>query len=115
MPAVQSLPDSAYLAVGGANLGTVLKEAFDSYLGQLEDSGFAPEGLLGLDPESAFGPLGDTDAWPTLFGDQTVLAMAGDGDEPSVGVRVVGGQETVDAVLALLGGPRRTRRRRRDD
>ena len=38
-----------------------------------------------------------------MFGDQTVLAVGGGSDsEPAVGVRVVGGQDTVDAVLALV-------------
>ena len=102
MPAVQSLPDSAYVAVGGADLGTALKEAFDTYLGELEGAGLSPEALLGGDLEDVFGPAGDTDTWPALFGDQTVLAMGGSGDEASVGVHVVGGQKTVDAVLGLL-------------
>ena len=102
VPAVQTLPDSAYVAVGGANLGSALQQVFDSYLGQLEGAGVSPESLLGVDWESAFGPAGDTDEWPVLFGDQTVLAMGGEGDEPSVGVHVVGGQDTVDAVRGLL-------------
>ena len=43
-----------------------------------------------------------------MFGDQTVLAVGGGGDVPEVGVHVVGGQKTVDAVTALVdasGGP----------
>ena len=58
----------------------------------------APGSSVRTLPGDPFGSSAPRRRWPTLFGDQTVLAVGGGGDEPEVGVHIVGGHKTVAAV-----------------
>ncbi len=103
VPAVATLPDSTVAAVGGSDIGTALKESFASSMKQLAGAGLAPGMLDGSDLSDSLGEWGDPDSWPTLFGEQTVLAVnTVAGGQPEVGVRVVGGPDTVKALSRLV-------------
>jgi hypothetical protein len=132
VPALSSLPESTLVAVGGNDVGTFLQAAYGPVWDQLgslalggssSGAGMSEDQIEefckelpddcdafkeqfgeqpGGDPFGELGPAGDPDQWPTLFGDQTVVAVGGDGSEPSVGVHVVGGNDTLSAVEELV-------------
>lgn len=104
VPAVLDLPDQTMVAAGGSDIGTALKESFASSLKQLAGAGL-PQGMFGRSSlDDTLGKWNNPKTWPMLFGDQTVLAVSVTADgEPEVGVRVVGGPDTVDALSQLVG------------
>ncbi len=101
--AVADLPDSTVAAIGGSDVGSALKESFASSMKQLGRAGLPPGMLGGSGLDDSLGKWSDPDSWPTLFGEQTVLAVNAPTDgQPDVGLHVVGGPDTVKAVTQLV-------------
>jgi Protein of unknown function (DUF3352) len=93
VPAVATLPDSTLVAVGANDLGTLLADAYGPVWQQLGSL------ALGRAPVGPHSDVPGPKNWPTLFGDQTLLAVGGGSSQPDIGARVVGGSDTVKAVL----------------
>lgn len=98
VPAVTSLPDDTLVAVGGSDVGSMLRDAYGTAWEQLAGLAAGEVGADLADP----GELGRPASWPTLFGDQTVLGVGASDGEPALAVHVVGGADTVAAVLRLV-------------
>ncbi len=99
--ALLALPESTLAAIGGADLGSMIRDSWGEAQGGLGMLGSLTR--AGGDPRAVVKALGDPKDWPELLGREMVVAVGpGRDGEPVAGAHLVGGSESVDRLLKVL-------------